>query len=154
MVLCAWCIVLAAMAIIILILMTTPAKGEEDPLHVGHTHQGDAGKFYQSWHRPDYRDQSGKRYQSCCGQQDCRPILEMRKHPGSRLWIPQVADYVPATWEVLISVPYDGRPQWVAVPDKLWEDNQPDPRESPDERGHVCVIYSGYIICAVRASGQ
>lgn len=132
--------------LVIAALWAVMAMAQDDPLHTGHTHQGDVGQFYQTWPRPLDRSSS------CCGNQDCRPILQMRKHPGGKLaFNSQIAD---ATWEVLIYVPWDRQPEWMAVADMIWEDARPDPRESPDGHSHACVTYSGYVICAVRASGQ
>jgi hypothetical protein len=118
----------------------------------GHTHEGEVGKFYQSWRQPLNRDGYGNRTVPCCGGQDCRPILEMRKNENGQIAYPSNRVF-PSQWKILIKVPYDNVPMWVAVPDAVWEDNQPDPRDSPDGRGHACLTYSGYITCAVRAPG-
>ncbi|HYV32135.1 MAG TPA: hypothetical protein VEO53_13660, partial [Candidatus Binatia bacterium] len=53
----------------------------------GHTHDGEVGKFYQSWKQPDIEGYGG-RVASCCGNQDCRPILAFRRSPGG--WQVQV----------------------------------------------------------------
>ncbi len=50
--------------VILLILLVSPSRGEEA---IGHTHEGDVGRFYQSWMMPD----SPKT--SCCHDQDCSP---------------------------------------------------------------------------------
>lgn len=110
------------------------AWSEDDPLHIGHTHEGAVGKFYQTWNTPPNRTMS------CCNKEDCRPILEMKR-----------AGVHGATWQVLLNVG-DGRLQWYPVYDDVWEDAQTDPRESPDGRGHACVYY-GEVRCAVRAAG-
>jgi hypothetical protein len=104
-----------------------------------HTHDGAVGKFYQTWQIPDPSGfYSGKRVGSCCNKMDCRPVVEMRR-----------ADFGGAAWEVQLLEP-DGRlSPWYRVPDAKWEDQQADPRESPDGQSHACVR-NGVVICAVR----
>src|SRR6266566_351242 len=116
-------------------LTSLPAQGQ-------HTHEGEVGQFYQTWRMPENRDESGNRIQGCCSGIDCRPALEMRKNTRGT-----------SQWEALVNVPYSREPLWIAIPDSVWEDVQPDPRESPDERNHVCVQYNGRVVCAVRTGG-
>ena len=113
-------------------LMLMPAQGQ-------HTHEGEAGKFYQTWLQPDLQD-TGKRTKSCCGNADCRPILAIRKSGSGEFEVEAMAPYE-----------YPKR-YWYRVPEQMWEDAQADPRESPDGRGHVC-INNGQVICAVRSGG-
>jgi len=105
-----------------------------------HTHEGEVGEFYKTWKQPDLF--LGLRIASCCGNADCRPILAFRKSQNPY-----------ATWEVEVQDLNERQTQWYMVPNRIWEDAQNDPRESPDGRGHAC-INQGRVICAVRASGQ
>ena len=98
-----------------------------------HAHDGEVGRFYQSWLRPDIRV-AGNRTQSCCNQMDCAPA-NFRKVGGQ--------------WEGF----HSQFGQWYRIPENLFEHNQDDPRESPDARGHLCVLKSqGKVLCAVMAS--
>jgi hypothetical protein len=116
---------------ILLLLLSSSALAQ-------HSHDGAVGEFYQTWERPDNTAYSRGRNGSCCNKTDCRPVVAMRRASGGR-----------ATWEVRLREP-DGRlSDWYRVPDVIWEDQQDDPRESPDGHAHACVRY-GAVICAVR----
>ncbi len=106
------------------ILSAWPAVAQD-----GHTHEGDVGKFYQTWRMQPLRTTG------CCGNTDCRTAIETKK-VGDR-------------FEVLVFDPDLAKPKWYVVPNGQWEDRQEDPRESPDGRTHVC-INAGRVICAVR----
>ena len=125
------------LAYIFVCFCTAAVAGDDPP---GHTHDGEVGKFYQSWNQPDLAGM-GHRGAGCCGNADCRPARTLR--PTSRAG---------ADFEVEVLDPYLLKFLWYPVPNRIWEDVQEDPRESPDGRNHVC-INGGRVICAVRAPG-
>ena len=135
-------VLLAATAAITMAVLWAITALADDEAYM-HTHDGDVGQFYMSWNRPDLYG-LGQRNGSCCGKADCRPVHAMRKVGAGGHYM---------SIEVEILNPGTRKFQWYPVPDRLWEDQQPDPRESPDERSHVC-INNGQVICAVRVSGQ
>ena len=101
-----------------------------------HTHDGGVGNFYQSWQIPGVLGvYGGNRGGSCCNKMDCRPIVGMRHSGGGT--------------QIQMQEPDGKLSGWYTVPDKKWEDQQADPRESPDGRSHACVR-NGAVICAVR----
>lgn len=126
--------VAAAIVLAVALLWGVTALSQE-----GHTHEGDVGKFYQTWMRPDFRNAEGGRGTSCCNNVDCRPAAAVRRRGDGQF---EVQVYDPNLLK---------RSGWYLVPNKMWEDSQSDPRESPDGRVHVC-IRSGAVICAVRGS--
>ncbi len=94
-------------------------------------------RFYKDWRMPN----GGQaRTQSCCNKQDCYPTA---------------FKLVGGTW--FARRREDGK--WMAVPVSKLENEQTDPRESPDGRGHICAAppvpngdtYS--IFCAVLGAG-
>ena len=90
-------------------------------------------QFYATWFKPN----GGKdREKSCCNQQDCSPA-EMRRVAGHWQGRRIGKDSV-----------------WIDIPDDLIESNQADPRESPDGASHLCVHFSGYVLCAVLGGGM
>jgi hypothetical protein len=96
------------------------ASGQE--LHQ-HTHDGEVGHFYQTWMRPGYDARgflTGHRQHSCCNEKDC--YSTSFKLVGGT-WFTQRRE--------------DG--EWMPIPVRILEENQPDPRDSPDGRGHVCM---------------
>jgi hypothetical protein len=101
----------------------------------GHTHDGEVGAFYQSWYLPNHRDLQGYRKGSCCNNIDCHPVNQI-KQVGEK-WF-------------FFDIPTN---QWVLIPATLLEDNQPDPRDSPDGQWHVC-NQGSTVFCAVRGSLQ
>lgn len=112
---------------ILLLLLSSPALAQ----HSGHPPQDMElhQKFYSTWYRPEMRAPDGQRQHSCCNDRDCYPT--QFKNVGG-------------TWFFLRRE--DQR--WTPVPDGILEQNQIDPRESPDGRGHVCA--SPYnVFCAV-----
>lgn len=93
-------------------------------------------QFYNSWLRPEHRDDSGKRTASCCNKKDCRPSPFRPRADGD--------------FDVLTL-----KGEWVRFPATLMEENQSDPRESPDGLSHACVNpESRQPLCGVRGSGQ
>jgi hypothetical protein len=105
---------------------------------IGHTHAGAVGHFYQTWLSPEDRKSTGERLKGCCNNVDCASIIATRR-ANRRDGI---------LWEVQSGLEPG---VWYLVPNWIWEDGQGDPRESPDGRGHVCIM-GGRVICAVRAS--
>jgi len=101
----------------------------------GHTHDGEVGKFYQAWMRPTNRNVNGERTMSCCGENDCHPVAQLKRNGEN--WFFYDAMYR----------------QWVLIPPEKIEDNQPDPHDSPDGNWHVC-NQGGMVYCAVRGSLQ
>jgi hypothetical protein len=112
-----------------------PASGQE--LHQ-HTHDGEVGHFYQTWMRPgDFGLGIPHRKHSCCNEKDCYSTS---------------FKFVGGTW--FAQRREDG--EWMPIPVGILEDNQPDPRDSPDGRGHVCMQPPGngnMVYCAVVGSG-
>ena len=105
------------------------------PKPTPHTHDGGVGEFYQTWRKPNERDFTGKRITTCCNTMDCEaPEIITR---AGQLYV-RNHKMMP------------GRD--VLLPDKLMEHNQPDPRESPDGRTHVCANHTG-VLCVVLGSG-
>jgi hypothetical protein len=111
--------------VIVLILIVSPARAADLG---GHTHHGAAGRFYQTWMRPD------NRAISCCHDKDCAPAQS--KLVGGR-------------WQARNS---DGEP-WIEVPDSRVERD----RDSPDGRSHLCkagTIGSVLVYCFLPANGS
>lgn len=92
-------------------------------------HQSLHDRFYSNWMRPPGR------VSSCCSQQDCYPLDHTNLKKNGE------------TWFILNKFTN----QWNAVPENLIESNQPDARDSPDGRGHVCANWSG-VLCIVLGS--
>jgi len=90
--------------------------------HHSHPPQDEAlhDKFYSTWMRPVKFGLNTRRTISCCSKLDCYPA-EVKREGG--------------TW----FVKQRETGNWVVVPDEIIEQNQPDPRESPDGRAHVCL---------------
>lgn len=109
--------------VILLILLVSPSRGQSN----GHTHEGAAGRFYQTWNMPD------RPSLSCCSNQDCGPV-------ASRL--------VNGKWEA-----QEPEGAWVEIPPEKIEIN----RDSPDGRSHMCgrKVMSGFAVyCFIRGGGS
>lgn len=94
-------------------------------------------KFYESWLMPAEYQGSSRRTRSCCNKIDCYPAQVKREN---------------GRWYVL----QREHVQWIEIPEHIIEQNQPDPRESPDGRSHVCMQASPvdpYVFCFVHGSG-
>ncbi len=105
----------------------------------GHQHppqdQAIHERFYSNWMIPN---DGSRRIHSCCNKQDCYPT-RVRKGIGGG-------------WE--FERREDGA--WIRIPDSLIEQNQSDPRESPDDRSHVCAQPPGHgdrVYCFTFGSG-
>jgi hypothetical protein len=82
-----------------------------------HQHEGQSeivNQFYSTWMIP------GTRTMGCCNKIDCYQA-QVRREGG--------------TWFVLQRETHIWRP----IPENIIEQNQPDPRESPDGVAHVCM---------------
>src|SRR5690348_11003031 len=89
--------------------------------------------FYSTWMIPN---NGAVRSKSCCNNIDCYPT---EVHRVGDHWFAKRRE--------------DGK--WILIPDDKIEQNQPDPRESPDGRSHVCMSspFAGdYVYCAVLGS--
>jgi hypothetical protein len=100
-----------------------------------HGHAGEIGRFYETWKRPAYRNEAtGERVHSCCNKKDCAPTEIVSRNGKLYAW------------------DHPMRPkEYVELPPALFEHNQPDPRESPDGRNHVCMHTIVY--CVALGSG-
>lgn len=98
-----------------------------------HQHAQLHNQFYKTWLRPEMRTPSGQRQYGCCNDKDCEPARF--KNVGGT-WYGQKL----------------GTQRWQAIPNRLMEQNQPDPRESPDGSGHLCST-DWHVFCAVLGSG-
>jgi hypothetical protein len=93
-------------------------------------------KFYSTWMRPNG---GRERTSSCCNKSDCYPAKVRRR--GDQWEFQRREDRA-----------------WIPIPDDLIEQNQADPRESPDERSHVCapspyIAYSVKVFCFTFGAG-
>lgn len=91
-------------------------------------------KFYSTWKMPNNGEE---RVHSCCSKEDCYPTI-----------IKKIDD----KW-------YARRRetgQWIFIPDYKLEQNQPDPRDSPDHQSHACIQkpqYGENLYCATLGEG-
>ena len=108
---------------ILLLVLAFPTFAQE------HSHEGEVGKFYQEWHRPD------NRFMSCCNNLDCAAVSHVRRVNGQ--WeFQRTSDDV-----------------WVIVPDSKIENYVDDAHDSPDGKSHMCS--SGELVfCAVLGNGM
>lgn len=116
-------LLVASLAILVLMLGIHFARAADN----GHTHEGAAGKFYQTWMMPDAPRTS------CCSDQDCGPV-------ASRI--------VNGKWQA-----QEPEGDWVDIPINKIEQN----RDSPDGRSHLCgrKMWSGFsVFCFIRGSGS
>lgn len=88
------------------------AQGHHHPPGDGDIHD----RFYSTWMVPN---NGQPRKSNCCSLKDCYPA-EIRSKNGA--------------WEFRRRE--DGA--WLRIPDNRIEQLQADPRESPDDRSHVC----------------
>lgn len=125
--------VLAAVAALCILVLGAPAAGQEHqhPPRDAQLHD----KFYSTWNMPN----GGQpRTSSCCSSKDCYPTTI--KNVGG-VWFAQRRE----------------DQAWIMVPDAKVEQNQSDPRESPDGLSHVCMAAptgGANVYCAVLGTGQ
>lgn len=104
------------------------------PLVLGHEHPPQDEelhvKFYLSWMIPPLRNVS------CCDKRDCYPTAV--KNVGGTWFVERREDR-----------------EWIPVPEHKIEQNQKDPKESPDGRAHVCLGPPPYGVlhCFTHGSG-
>lgn len=94
----------------------------------GHTHDGAAGRFYQTWQMPDAR------HASCCSEKDCGPA--QAKFESGGWW---------ARWT--------DEDEWTRVPEAKVEHD----RDTPDGSAHMCgrraVGGEVYVYCFINGAG-
>lgn len=105
-----WRVILACIALLFLLALTGTVPAHD---------------IYSNWGLPDVRNAQGKRYQSCCNNQDCapRPSRFISGHTREET----------GYWEVQ----FEGR--WVRVPDAKVETAYPDAWEPGDKQSHACI---------------
>lgn len=114
-------------------LLARPCFAAEVHHHDNETEAVD--KFYSEWQRPDMRRDDGERYYSCCNRTDCHATVVQKGDGGD-----------------LYARSHDGL-RWVKIPDELIEQNQTDPRESPDGRNHACISKADEVFCFTYGEG-
>ncbi len=90
--------------------------------------------FYQTWLIPNGH---AERKRSCCNKQDCYPT-PIRYRDG-QYWAQRREDG-----------------KWLGIPKGILEQNQDDPRESPDHQSHACIAppqNGDYVYCATLGAG-
>lgn len=103
------------LAIIVALFLFSPAQAQ---LHLHPPQDAELhAQFYSTWRMPN---RGKERVQSCCNMVDCYPT-DARLTNG--IWYARRRE--------------DGA--WIPVPAYKIEQNQSDPRESPDGRSHVCM---------------
>jgi hypothetical protein len=103
--------------ILCILLVAIRAHGQE---HMHPPQDADIhAKFYASWMQPT-NSMGQRRSSSCCNLKDCYPTR---------------AKLVDGHWFVERREDH----KWIMVPDYILEQNQEDPRESPDDRTHACM---------------
>jgi len=86
-------------------------------------------QFYSKWNRPD------NRFMSCCNQQDCAPVKEVRY------------------WNGALQMRRESDGYWLTIPPEKLEQNYDDARDSPDGGSHLCSI-GETVFCAVLGTGM
>lgn len=142
-------VVIGAIALT-LILWFRHAQAHEH-MHGESVEQARVIEFYRTWYRPKGDFSVVHRQSSCCysqgANQDCFPVLAERTRPdGVREVMPDVTG---ASTQAQAN--YGGK--WYALTHHINENEQPDPRESPDGRSHVCVAGEA-AVCYVPGTGS
>lgn len=91
-------------------------------------------KFYSTWNIPNA---GAERTRSCCNLKDCYPAPIVQR--DGQWWVQRREDG-----------------KWLVVPKHLLEQNQPDPRESPDHQSHACIAppeNGDAVYCATLGAG-
>ena len=110
-----------------LLLLLAPALGQDIREHPPE-HMELHERFYSTWMIPPGRTTS------CCNRRDCYPATVKRV---GGIWFVQIRE----------------TGQWVVIPVSRIEQNQADPRESPDYRPHVCASATGMVHCFTFGEG-
>lgn len=107
-------LILGTVGLVVLVALASWAWG-----HEGLSPEVD--RFYSTWFSPrPYGAPENRRTASCCNHTDCKAV-RVRFHEGKeQVW-----------WE-----PWQ---KWVDVPADVIEQDQPDPRDSPDGQNHACI---------------
>jgi hypothetical protein len=133
-------------------LITSPAYAHEH-MQGENPEQARVIEFYRTWQRPKGVFSVEHRERSCCyaagDYQDCFPVLAIRKSRKDGVW--EVYPDLAGT-STKAQITYNN---WYRLDTKVDEDLQPDPRESPDGRSHVCISEGAQVVvCYVPGSGQ
>lgn len=99
--------------------------------------------FLRTWHRPKgIFNVIQHRVPGCCyaegPKQDCFRVLKFRNHNGIEEVFPETTN-----------VDYQ---RWYPLDTGVNEEDQPDPRESPDGQSYVCIL-GQQVACFVRGAG-
>lgn len=108
------------------LIVPAHADDHQHPTHDQALHD----KFYSTWLVPNG---GYSRRQSCCNKKDCAAVRAVRRKGD--------------IWEAQ----RDSDGSWLRVPPSKVESNQPDPRQSPDGRSHMCSVETN-VICFVLGS--
>lgn len=121
--------ILAAVVVGIAIL-ASPAGAQH--VHPDGVIDDKVGKFYETW------TTAPRRIVSCCSKKDCYSA-QIRRRPGGGL------EYL-----------HKWTGTWAALPPSVIEQNQVDPRESPNSENHVCASenHPDIVYCAVLGGGH
>jgi len=126
-----WDIVAIVCGVVLgLAVIASPARAQH--VHPDETITDErVAKFYDTWKI------APERYASCCSRKDCY-AAPIRRNPSGGL------EYF-----------HKWTGTWAALPSKVLEHNQADPRESPNSESHVCAneTYPETVYCAVLGSG-
>lgn len=108
-----------------LLLIATPISAQHIHHHEGMTPEID--RFYSTWLMPN---DGRERFYGCCNRIDCYPAEAQFR--GGYWWFK-----------------HRETGKWIIVPAHKVEHDQPDARESPDGRTHVCASPQGNVFCFV-----
>lgn len=138
--------------LILVLFMATIYKAKAHEHMAGEsTEQARVIEFYKTWHRPKGDFSMTHRVGLCCyaggDSQDCFPVLAQRTNEKGIIEV--TPDVSGAT--TMVQARYGGK--WWPLIHNIEEDKQPDPRESPDGRSHMCVTDS-VVLCYVAGAGN
>jgi hypothetical protein len=136
--------------LVVLLHMARPARAHEHEAGES-AERARVIEFYRSWLRPKGNFSVEHRVNSCCfgsgSQQDCFPVEATRKNAKGEL------EVMPDVSEAATEAQANYGAKWYTLDTGVEEDKQPDPRESPDGRSHVCIV-GNYIVCYVPGQGS
>ena len=112
-----------------LIFLATPIAAQDIHHHEGMSPEVD--RFYSTWLQPN---EGRQRYYGCCSRLDCYPTDAQFR--GGHWW-----------------ARHRETGNWIIVPSHKVEHDQPDGRDSPDGRTHMCASPTGVVYCFVVATG-
>jgi len=130
-------IAIAALVIVAMIYALVATAHAHEHAAGESTEQARIVDFYKTWKRPKGEFAVTHRAGYCCygdgARQDCFPVLQERVNArGIREVMPDVTGAHPQA-----QIEYGNK--WYPLVYGIEENKQPDPRESPDGRSHVCV---------------